>query len=128
MQACLAPESICDEIIEDLALGTDKKNGAMWLKKAMLRAKDNDIDGTITALKQVINSNIFNEYYAEHIVLFERALLSFTELTHIDRKKFSQGMASLALGSGYQTIYQFCRERVNSSEHIAKLCIDTGKP
>ncbi len=123
---CGAKVDNCDISQENTAIATDPNNGALWLNIAILRAQNRDVEGTINALNHVVDAPLFNEYYGEHISLFEQALLSAGEENNTQTKVTAIGETSAIYSGSYTPIVNFCRKNSKNRADIAQLCVNTG--
>lgn len=120
-------ESVCrNGGIERQALNVDGGNGAVWVSVAVNRSGKGDAGGALAALRQAHTAPEFNEYWVEHVGLFERAFAAATDLDYRQRVERAFGTAA-AMVSNVARLYSICKTRSETSFQWLHACIDYGE-
>ncbi|MCW8833990.1 MAG: hypothetical protein OQK09_05440 [Colwellia sp.] len=101
--------SKCNKSLIDLAIASDKDNGAMWLHSAIFFASQNDDDGVLTSISGLIKTPFFNEKYGERIKLFAQAVEGGGAYDFHTNIVGGIGIES-ARSIGFTHIFNWCKE------------------
>ncbi len=121
------PESYCNEKLIDSLLETNQTNGAVWLRKAAIDLHNQDLKQALVALKQISASPNYNDYWAENIELFDRALLQAEIYNPVIRIVPAIGFAAGTSLTPIGSVIQTCKNLSTSRADIGQLCLDAGK-
>jgi len=117
----------CDDSVISEAISNDPNNGALWFQIAAKEARKNNLEGLILALEQLISAPNYNEYWAETIEIFDRALQSNGLVKDGPRMIMAIGYAAAVSLGPIQELFKACREHSTNRADIAQLCIDAGQ-
>jgi len=87
--------------LRERALAVDGDNGAVWLRIAAYRSADGDVEGSLDALQRATSAPGFDNYWFEHIQLFDRALAAAGERDEAQRLLHAIGMAAAIVGDEF---------------------------
>lgn len=111
-----------DQNIEDLTIKVDSSNGQTWARIAGLRMKRGDLPGALEALKNATVAPEFNDYWLDHVELFERGLAAAGNPTYRARTAQAIGMA-VAMASVDGQILDACRNEAVKSVNWLQQCL-----
>jgi hypothetical protein len=102
--------SKCNKSLIDVAIASDKDNGAMWLHSALFFASQSDDDGVLTSISELIKTPFFNEKYGERIKLYAQALEGTGAYDFHTNIVGGIGVEA-ARSTGFMHIFKWCKER-----------------
>ncbi|MEW6983674.1 hypothetical protein AAD001_13565 [Colwelliaceae bacterium 6471] len=115
----------CDTTFEEQIIALDGNNGATWLQIAAFRFQKSDELGALIALKKIMSSAIYNEYFAEQVQTFTQSMADFSDMELSTRLNFAIGMTTL--GGGFQELTSYCRQATALEADTLELCLSIGK-
>jgi hypothetical protein len=128
LEICFATDSCTSNLVrfEQKLAVADKANGLAWIQIAFSRLKRNDEAAALAALREAIAAAVIEDYYAESIFLFDRALAASTGLPAFERTEAAGAHAATFLNSGL-LITQTCLKAGKKSFEWRDACLDIGE-
>ena len=119
--------SICEkELAEDL-IEANRHNAMVWLNVLTKKNANENIDETIHALSQIISAPVFEEYYSEHIDLYDRVMTRNNSMTSLQRSIAAIGFAAANPLPSFARLTRFCSTYSKERNDILTLCLQVGK-
>ena len=114
---------ICrDQNIENRAIEVDSSNGQLWAKIAGFRIKRGNMPAALDALKNASVAPEFNEYWMEHVELFERGLAAAGDASYRNRTIQAVGMAA-AMVWNIKSVLNGCETQAVESGEWLQYCV-----
>lgn len=118
---------ICrDQNIENRAIAADSTNGQLWVRIGGIRANRGNMPAALDALKNAAAAPEFNEYWIEHVKLFERGLAAATNAPYRERIIQAISMAA-GLITNYNLVFEGCKTQAVESAEWLQLCTRLGE-
>ena len=115
--------SKCNKSLIDVAIASDKDNGAMWLHSALFFASKSDDESVLTSISELIKTPFFNEKYGERIKLYAQALEGSGAYDFHTNIVGGIGVES-ARPTGFMHILKWCKE--NGAITKINACLQLG--
>lgn len=98
-------------------------NGGYWMRRAAVLDEGGNDVGAREALRRATVAPDFDGYWADHVLLFERALSVAGGMTYAERALTAMGLAALANGLGYRIVDR-CKSKAPGDGLWMNVCID----
>ena len=108
-----------------MAIKADGRNGQMWAKIAAWRIRHGDEVGALHALGNAATAPTLEEYWAEHIELFERGFAAAGVTSYRSRIFQAIGIAAAMVFDTYP-ILESCRAKSAASSDWRQHCLRYG--
>jgi tetratricopeptide (TPR) repeat protein len=109
------------------AIDLDPTNGAVWYQKALYESEQNNIQGVIGALTQLMISTRYTSYWYDSIKMFDRAI-EVNGYEHAgSRLTLSVGFAAALNMNSPTKLFNMCKELSVERADFAQLCISSGE-
>lgn len=112
--------------LERRLIAVDKSNGIAWMLVARSRLGRSDEAGALDALRNAASAASLEDNFAEHVLLFDRALAASAGLTSYQTLEDAFGFAAAMVSSSYM-ITADCHERGGSSAEWQDVCLRLGE-
>ena len=112
--------------VEQKLIAADRANGLAWVQVARSRLERSDEEGAIAAMKEAVAAATIEEYFADYVLLFDRALAASADLSAYERFEGAFGFSAAMVSSSYQ-ITADCTERATSSAEWQDACLRLGE-
>lgn len=96
-------------------------NGALWMRRAVRNLERGNERAALDNVRRAAVAPEYDNFWAQHIVLFERALAIGGDLTSAQRTAVAVGVAAAIDGPGYR-IFAECRDRSASDSLWMDAC------
>ncbi len=129
LELCDRAGGYCGEprvTLENRLIATDKANGMAWLQVTRSRLSRSDEAGALEALRAAATSATFEDFFAEHVLIFDRAITATTGASPGESIENAFGFAAAMLSSAY-LVSRDCKERSTSSAEWHDLCLRLGE-
>jgi len=123
----------CNQKIMTQVIDSNQQNAPTWLAVMELRHKQNDRAGVIEALQQATTAPNYNEFYSDHLALFQRTLLksNMFEKSNILEKSMRMLTSMMYLASNslpsFNALIEFCKDSKKEKAYVAHNCLEAGK-
>lgn len=112
--------------LERRLIAADKANGIAWMQVARSRLSRADEAGALDALREAASATAFEDYFAEHVLMFDRAFAASAGLTSYQMLEDAFGFATAMVSSSYN-ISMDCSKRSGESAEWQDLCLRLGE-
>ena len=112
--------------LERRLIAADKFNGIAWMQVARSRLRRSDEAGALDALRNAASAASFEDNFAEHVLMFDRALAASAGLASHEALEDAFGFAAAMVNTSY-IITTDCRERSGDSAEWQDLCLRLGE-
>ncbi|TWX64283.1 hypothetical protein ESZ36_20115 [Colwellia demingiae] len=120
-----ASDKKCTVDIVNNLVSSDSNNGAIWLNVASFYAARNDDKGVMSAINSLEKTTLFNERYAENILLYAQALENSTSNDFTANVIVGIGNAA-ANSPAYGSVIQWCKQGIEAPGK-ANACLTLGQ-
>jgi hypothetical protein len=104
----------------------DKANGIAWVTVARSRLSRADEAGALAALRQAAAAPSMEDHFADHVLLFERALAASSDLPPFERSIAAHGHGAAVFTASF-LIAGDCEERALNSAEWRDACLRLGE-
>ncbi len=126
---------LCGEVLEhpdcaDARLSTqaqrvDNENSEVWALLAVYRDRRGDDTGAVRAMQRALGSAVTSSYYAEQILLFERAYAAASDYGPSQRLVRAAG-DNAALPLHHATVFNTCKRLAKKDILWRRMCFEYG--
>lgn len=107
-------------------IAADKANGLAWVTVARSRLGRGDEQGALAALRQAAAAPSIEDYYADYVLLFDRALAASSNLPPFERSIAAHGHGAAVFTAGL-LIARDCEERGPNASEWLDVCLRLGE-
>jgi|GEM_PF-3001115 len=115
----------CIDLYEHSISEYGSHNGAEWYVLASLKAEKGDVQGMLEAMKYAATVPIYNEYYADQILMYVSILEELGIGNHFDRAQIAISYTKLNIGPQTE-LFKLCKDG-EQTEDIIEACFQLGR-
>lgn len=119
-------QEVCGKTAIDRAIKYDAHNGSLWFLISIIKSKNGDLEGAISALEQLVVAPNFDEYWAEGIELFSTALYENGLISDTERMIASIGFTAATIVPNPTALFNLCKGNSWERGDVAQLCLEAG--
>ncbi len=119
----------CDRARPELErnlIEADKANGMAWVTVARSRLARADDAGALAALREAAAAPVMDDHFADHALLFDRALAASSSLPPFERSVAALGHGAAVFTASF-LITRDCDERAKHSAEWRDVCLRLGE-
>ncbi|TPH14223.1 hypothetical protein [Litorilituus lipolyticus] len=127
LSLCSENKNQCSPDTIEQSIALDRQNGATWLLSALHAIKTNNTEQAEAALLEAANAPVYDEYWSEHIDVFESALAKASVAGSVPNEITTLDYIYKAKLPSYGNLVKFCRKVELSDANVVDACLRMGE-
>ena len=127
LSLCSEDKNQCSPDTIEQSIALDNQNGATWLLSALHAIKTNNTEQAEAALLEAANAPVYDEYWSEHIDVFESALAKASIAGSVPAEITTLDYIYSAKLPSYGNLVKFCRKVELSDANVVDACLRMGE-